>query len=349
MRYFFCLITLLLLTSHSGFAQKKLLYGTWNIISVDGKTPNGSDADIVLAFSKDGTFEMGDNRRTEQGTWELSADNKTLHIKLKSDSETITIIELSKKSMKLDNRGSVAVFERTGKAPKVKKVKKVKLKGVSAKLAATWQITTINGVSMIGDEFPVTIIQLNEDGSAWSSIIGAGGEIGTWKVMEDGKQIVINFNEEEKPADFSLLDNDKTLELKDVGAVIRLTRIDAKIEKPQPYEEPWEEPVEPSNPVEEPIGNKVEVKDLIGEWTVVTIDNDPLESRNLVLKINTDGTFTIMDNGELERKGTWELKKNNQLSIKDDKGYSSDYTAIPGTTGVLLLKDYYGEMKLEKR
>ena len=342
MRYFIFAFTFLLLVAQHSFAQEKMFYGNWKMLSIDGRDPSGRDGEIRLVFMKKGAFELVDAGRSMKGVWKLSEDNKMISIEIPDEDEleSITVVEVGKKTMKLDNRGSIATFEKIGKAPKAKKPKKIK--GAAKKLAATWQITTVNGMNLEGDDLPVTIIQLNEDGSAWSSIIGEGGEIGTWKLTNEDKKIVINFNGEEKPANFTLSDNDNVLELSDNGAVIRMKRIESKIEKPKPYEEPWEDPIEPvDNPLDDP-------SIIVGEWTVVAIDEDVLEERDLVFSIKADKTFSVSDNGELEREGTWEIKKN-KFYIKDTKGYSSDYMVTPGVSGVLFLQDYYGKMKLEKK
>jgi len=135
------------------------------------------------------------------------------------------------------------------------------------------------------------------------------------------------------------------MELSDNGAIIRMKRIESKIEKPQPYEETWEDPIE-VDPVEK---NTLDNPSLLhGEWTVIAIDEDVLENRALVFKINQDKTFVVSDNGEVEREGTWEVK-NNRFYLKDSKGYSSDYTVTIGDGGELMLQDYYGKMKLQKK
>jgi len=341
-----------------GCAQKlkaknqKYIVGSWKISKVDSKEASGSDAEMILAFKKDGTLDAisGNDIKTESGKWKMGEDGTSVSVILEGDELPLKIVSLDKNTMKLDREGSIAEFTKVGAAPKQAKPAKVKLKGPAKDIVGTWQ-ASIGGENNAG--LPKQLVQFNADGTAWTQ---NESNIATWRVSDDGKQLIVVSKNEEK-SDFSMSADKKTLTINNKRMVVTLIRVKEKLSKPEPQkEEPWTEPSypakKPESHVTEPMPDgitDVKESELIGTWKVISIDSDILEDRTLVFNIRADKSFEITDNGSVERSGKWELK-NNRLSIKDaSENANNDFSVGKNNEGQLLMKDHYGTFLLKKQ
>jgi hypothetical protein len=281
----------------------------------------------------------------------MSDDGKIVNVTLDFEELPLAIVTLDKSAMKLDREGSIAEFAKVGPAPKAKKATKPaknKLKGIAKDVVGTWQMSIDVETDV---EMPKALVQFNADGTAWTN---SNDKAATWRVSDDGKQLILNSDMEEV-SDFSISTDKKTMTIKDRGMTITLIRVKEKLSKPEPKkEEPW---TEPSYPIEEPIieeplpANATAAKeaDIAGTWKVVAIDSDLLEGRTLIFNIKADKSFEITEDGTVERSGKWEFR-DNRLYLKDAAGSSNnDFSAFKDAEGHLLLKDYYGTFKLKKQ
>jgi hypothetical protein len=347
-KIFFC-IALFSILSSSIYAQARKLRGVWKIQTVDGKVPDGADKDITLTFYKNGDFEFSSKEEKDQGRWMLLDDKKTIKISGLDigGSETITIVEINRKTASLDNQGNIAVFEKIGKAPKRKSAKPSrKMKKLAKQLHGCWKVVDIVGIpAEMKEEMPALEIfmQFNKDGSIWMQEPNRS-VAGIWK-LESEHQLSISFEGRSEAAEFKL-END-SLEISDQGrAGFRLVRSDKKLEQPEiTEEEPIEEPFEPDVVIEAPLFN---TEDVAGDWKVLKMDGDEMEDRNIRFKITENGKFEIREDGETIRSGEWKFNSSSQLYIKDTSGYSNNYTIKTAGNNKIMLSDYYGEIEMRK-
>lgn len=346
--YFLLLFSII---SNSLHAQARKLRGVWKMQTVDGKVPDGPDKNIQLRFYNNGDFEFTEGERTDNGKWTLLDDKKTIQLDglEMGPSEKVTIVEISKKSVSLDNEGSVAVFEKIGKTKKRKKNKpNRKLKKVAKNLHGSWKVIEVVGIPAdLQEEMPEIFMQFNKDGSLLMQEPNRT-VAGSWKMIS-AEQLSLNFDGREELAMFEFKKD--TLEISDQGrAGFRLVRSDKKLKasdaenKDPLVEEPFDP--EPDVVVTDPLFS---TKDVAGSWKISTMDGDDMQERNIQMNISEDGKFEIIEDGESIRKGSWEFNKQSQLYIKDTAGYSNKYTIKLAKDNKIMLFDYYGEIEMIRK
>lgn len=346
--YFLLLFSII---SSSLHAQAKKLRGVWKIQTIDGKVPDGVDKNIQLSFYNNGDFEFTEGDRTDEGKWTLLGDKKTIQLDGLEigPSEKLTIVEISKKSVSLDNEGSVAIFKKIGKTAKRKKVKtNRKLKKVAKNLHGSWKVVEIIGIpAELKEKMPDIFMQFNKDGSM---LMQEPNRVvaGSWNMISS-EEISLNFEGREESAMFKIKKD--TLEISDQGrAGFRFIRSDKKLKASDAenedllIEEAFD--TDPDVVLEEPL---FETKDVAGSWKVLSMDGDNMEERNIEMKISEDGKFEIIEDGEDIRKGSWEFNTQSQLYIKDAAGYSNNYTIKLAGDDKIMLFDYYGEIELIRK
>ena len=348
----FLILILLSLTISITHAQKKKLVGEWKMTEIDGKAFSQSDQLFHLCFFKDGTFTI-DQPSVQIGTWTLNKENTEIEVNLDNgDEELLKIIAVTKKSIKLDNEGSVATFVKVGKA----KIEKIKMNKTAKKLMGSWQVVDeiVEGTTV---PKPIeNIWQFNKNGTLWTTFLG--GKAAYWNIDKENKLTI--------KGDDIFVVLDVTFGLKDTlslqtdrnNDVLKLIPTKEKLTKPSTplQEEPSIVPEIHQQAAEmgkEPNAISVKTTDIVGHWKVVKIKIDEylmeIEDRKMTFSISADGNFETKEDGELLYSGNWELlHENSALSFKDTDSNAKQFNIIAYSGDELQLQDDNSTLYLKK-
>jgi hypothetical protein len=324
MKQILAVIFILLISANIGSAQKsknkKMLLGSWEMSAIEGKKVDKNDI-IELHFKKDATLEIIEKGEKNISKWSLSNDGKSIIIDDADKNFTIKIDKIDKSCIHLDNDGDVAEFVRIKSKPVVK------LKGLTNDLVGTWKEVNKS----------VMMLKFNADGTAFNSL---KSETAQWKVSADGKQLLINVNDQEEAIDIDMAKDKKSFKMTVNGDIFTFVRSNEKFTQAKTEE------VSVIS-IEEDKSNLKE-SEIIGNWKVTEIDKEILEGRSLMIELNSDKTFKVTENSVEERSGKWEFR-GGRLYLIDIQSNNTDYSVEKDPEGSLFLKDYYGILKLKKQ
>jgi hypothetical protein len=338
MKNLFFLLLLLIFHVHLNAqvskTEKLLTRRSWVVEKDNGKLL--SDYELSkISFVKDGSLSLirFENGEKTSGKWRLDKDDKTLIINLdKMEEEPSLIFEISaiaSKAMTLLKDGKIS------DAVNVPNNYKLPKKERSKKLVGTWLISKRNGENA---EHLNEMIQFNADGTA---IANNQTEIAKWSTRKNVLTLNSGLIE---TLGFEVSKDKKKLTLNARGLIIELTKTN-QVVTPMKMEEK-DAPIEDVNTDIE--NSKVfEKSEIIGNWNIKNIDSENVQERKLVLKLNTDGTFSVFENEKEDRKGKWELV-GNMLKLTDVDNELTNYTTFQLENGDLKLIDYYSELIMEK-
>ncbi len=325
MKQILTVIFILLISANIGFAQKsknkKMLLGSWEMSAIEGKKVDKNDI-TELHFKKDATLEITEKGVKNISKWSLSNDGKSIIINDADKIFNIKIVKIDKSSIHLDNEGDVAEFVRIKSKPVVK------LKGLTKDLVGTWKEVNKS----------VMMLKFNADGTAYNS---HESETAQWKVSADGKQLLINVNDQVEVINIDMAKDKKSFKMTVNGDIITFVRSNEKFEQANKMEE------EPVISIEEEKSNLKE-SEIIGNWKVTEIDKEILEGRSLMIELKSDKTFKVTEKSVEERSGKWDFR-NGRLYLIDVQSNNTDYSVEKDPEGSLFLKDYYGTLKLKKQ
>jgi hypothetical protein len=334
---FFLLLLLIFhvhLNAQVSKTEKLLTTRSWVVEKDNGKFLNDYEL-RKISFVKDGSLSLirFENGEKTSGKWRLDKDDKTVIINLdKIEEEPSLIFEISsidQKAMTLLKDGEIS------EAVNVPNNYKLPKKERSKKLVGAWLISKRNGENV---EHLNEMIQFNADGTAISN---NHTEIAKWATRKN----VLTFNSGLiETLGFEVSKDNKKLTLNARGLIIELTKTN-QVVTPMKMEEK-DAPIEDVNT--DIKNSKVfEKSEIIGNWNIKNIDSENVQERKLVLKLNTEGTFSVFENEKEDRKGKWELV-GNMLKLTDVDNQITNYTTFQLENGDLKLTDYYLKLILEK-
>lgn len=328
------LIAILLIFASGSFAQKTknvkiLIKQPWSLIKVDGEEATKKDR-ITLDFKKNGKLILKEIVENDiiNGSWTISDDGKNIKMELNNEREVmeINIVSITKNSLSLNNNYSVAEFIPAAKIKKDKKTNRIE-----KNILGSWK--TVNE-----ENIPDMIIQFNSDGTAYNS---ESSRLAKWKIESD--IIILSFAGMDESFKYTFSKDKKTLTLHTDRdpKIIKLERSTVKLEAPSEEKEGPE--------IDSPVTEKsdgINAEMIGGTWKITEMDSDKITDKKILMVLNEDNTFSISEDGEIARKGTWELKNGRLLLIDSDK-QRSDYSLLM-KDNVLYMNDYYGSIVLEK-
>ena len=182
------------------------------------------------------------------------------------------------------------------------------------------------------------MIQFNADGTA---IANNQTEIARWETRKDVLTLNTTLIE---TLGFEVSKGKKKLTLNSRGLIIELTKTNQKVTPKVLNEE--DTPIEDVH-ADIKDSKVFEKSEIIGNWNIKNIDSENVQERKLVLKLNTDGTFSVFENEKEDRKGKWELV-GNMLKLTDVDNQETNYTTFQLENGNLKLIDSYSELIMEK-
>ncbi len=320
------------------FAQKSknsrlLVKKLWQISEVDGEDPSSVDR-LQLEFHKNGTVKFIPTDKKElsfSGVWEISDDGKELKVKHDKESEIlkIMILSLDKKMARFNFKGSTTKLI----AFKKIKVSKTKISRTGKHLIGTWQISKMGDNDVTEKEM---YLQFNPDGSAWNT---NNYETAEWIVDDNGTNLTWSFGSRQEISKFELSKDKNTLTIIDKGKTLVLKRSDKKIKIPI-----IDMPNKKSQ-ISETV--KSDKDNIVGIWDVVAYDEDILLEKNVRMIFEKDMTFSIFENGKVERKGNWSISLS-KLILKDNNNNQTKYNVTFEENNKMKLSDYNGSITLEK-
>ncbi|MCP4442740.1 MAG: hypothetical protein GY810_27865 [Aureispira sp.] len=209
----FELVRLLKVKSLTYHDVYKRLVGKWEISAVDGKKLEGEEIDLTITLFANGTVEEVENDRKRIGNWSLSDDAKHITLSGGGQTETMSILLMSKKGLDLTDKHNTYSFEMIAKAPS----RKTNLK-IERKLIGEWAVIKVGDESI---EKGGVVMSLNANGTVKTFENGQVERTGKWSISGDGKYLILvdSNGEEQFPIEsiskksFKIKDNFKTIVL----------------------------------------------------------------------------------------------------------------------------------------